>query len=104
MCGRLIVPGHAPGLSEVQTQLEGRCVKSLVWPDWAPAAGSRSSQLRRPGHCVWLLRPEVIPYRLLLQPRAGLPELPAEPEPVLAPLLADPLAVDDAITALRPVR
>jgi hypothetical protein len=35
-------------------------------------------------------------------PRAGLPdELPAEPGPVLAPLLADPLAVDDVITALR---
>ena len=36
MYGRLIVPGHAPGLSESQTQLGGRCLKSLVWPDWGP--------------------------------------------------------------------
>ena len=45
---------------------------------------------------------EAIPYRLLLQPRPGLSdELPAEAGPVLAPLLEDSLAVDDAITALR---
>ena len=45
---------------------------------------------------------DAIPYRLLLQPRPGLAdELPPEAGPVLAPLLADPLAVDDAITALR---
>jgi Trypsin-like peptidase domain/Tetratricopeptide repeat len=45
---------------------------------------------------------DAIPYRLLLQPRPGLAdELPPEAGPVLAPLLADPLAVDDTITALR---
>ena len=46
--------------------------------------------------------PEAIPYRLLLQPRPGIPDqLSPETRPVLAPLLDDPLAVDDAITALR---
>jgi hypothetical protein len=46
--------------------------------------------------------PEAIPYRLLLQFRPEAAEqLPAEAGPVLAPLLRDPLAVDEAITALR---
>ncbi len=46
--------------------------------------------------------PDTIPYRLLLQPRPGIQEqLPPEAGPVLAPLLEDPLAVDDAIAALR---
>ena len=46
--------------------------------------------------------PDDIPLRLLLQLRPGFPcILPAETALVLAPLLADPLAVDDAIMALR---
>jgi hypothetical protein len=46
--------------------------------------------------------PDAIPYRLLLQPHPGMKEqLPPDAGPVLAPLLADPLAVDDAIAALR---
>ena len=46
--------------------------------------------------------PDTIPYRLLLQPRPGMQEqLPPEAGPVLAPLLEDPLAVDDAVAALR---
>ena len=44
---------------------------------------------------------EAIPYRLLLQSVSGRPELPAEEAAVLAPLLTDPLAADDAIVALR---
>ena len=44
--------------------------------------------------------PDDIPLRLLLQPRPGL-TLPSETVPTLEPLLIDPLAVDEAITALR---
>jgi hypothetical protein len=46
--------------------------------------------------------PDAIPYRLLLQPSPGTAEqVPPEAGQALAPLLEDPLAVDDAITALR---
>jgi hypothetical protein len=46
--------------------------------------------------------PEAIPLRLLLQPRPGLAERPGDQVvSVLAPLLEDPLAVSDAIGALR---
>jgi hypothetical protein len=46
--------------------------------------------------------PEAIPLRLLLQPRPGLAgRLGDEVAPALVPLLEDPLAAGDAITALR---
>ena len=46
--------------------------------------------------------PEAVPLRLLLQPRPGLAgQLGQEVAPVLVPLLEDPLAVADAIAALR---
>jgi hypothetical protein len=51
MCGRLIMPGHASGLSEVQTQLEGRCVKSLVWPALACPQGGAPAGLPAPRAC-----------------------------------------------------
>ena len=41
------------------------------------------------------------PYRLLLRPGTPLDELPADEGAALAQLLADPLATDDAIAALR---
>jgi hypothetical protein len=54
---------------------------------------------------LWLLAccaPDAVPYRLLLERRPGLLEqLPSEAKLVLAQLLEDPLAVDDAIVALR---
>ena len=46
--------------------------------------------------------PEAVPVRLLLQPRPGLAgQLAPEVGPVLVPLLADELAADDAVAALR---
>jgi hypothetical protein len=46
--------------------------------------------------------PETIPLHLLLQPRPGLAEsLGPQVAPLLLPLLQDPLAADDAVTALR---
>ena len=46
--------------------------------------------------------PEEIPLRLLLQPRIGLADrLGDQVVPLLAPLLEDPLAVGDAVGALR---
>jgi hypothetical protein len=46
--------------------------------------------------------PDVVPLHLLLSPRPGLAgSLPAEVAPMLAPLLEDSLAADDAIAALR---
>jgi len=46
--------------------------------------------------------PDAIPYRLLLQPHPGLLDLLSpEAGPVVAHLLDDPLAVDDAVVALR---
>jgi tetratricopeptide (TPR) repeat protein len=46
--------------------------------------------------------PDAIPYRLLLPPRPGLLDLLSpEAGPVVAPLLDGPLAVDDAVAALR---
>jgi Domain of unknown function (DUF4062)/Tetratricopeptide repeat len=45
--------------------------------------------------------PDAVPYRILLQPAALPPALPPGPAAGLAPLLADDLAVGDAIAALR---
>jgi hypothetical protein len=46
--------------------------------------------------------PDAVPLGLLLQPRPGLAgSFGAEVEPLLEPLLADPLALDDAVTVLR---
>ena len=65
------------------------------------------AQLQRHAPTAGLLRllaccaPDSIPYRLLMQPRPRLLEQLPEAEPVLGPLLTDPLAVDDAIAALR---
>ena len=46
--------------------------------------------------------PDAVPLRLLLQPRPALSgAFGPEVAPLLEPLLADPLAVDDAVTVLR---
>jgi len=65
-------------------------------------------QLEKSPRAVGLLRllaccaPEAIPLSLLLQPRPGLADaFGPVVAPVLAPLLEDPLAADDAVAALR---
>ena len=46
--------------------------------------------------------PEAVPLDLLLQPRPGLQEtFGSQVRPMLVPLMEDPLAADDAVTALR---
>jgi hypothetical protein len=75
-----------------------------VTTTWALALGRLESDfgaaalLRLVAFCA----PEAIPLRLLLQPRPGLEErLGPQVAPVLTPLLADPLAINDAVVALR---
>jgi tetratricopeptide repeat protein len=75
-----------------------------VTTTWALALGRLESDfgaaalLRLVAFCA----PEAIPLRLLLQPRPGLEErLGPQVAPVLTPLLADPLAVNHAVVALR---
>ena len=82
------LPGHGP----------------TVTTTWALAFGQLESDfgaaalLRLVAFCA----PEAIPLRLLLQPRPGLAErLGPQVAPVLTPLLADKLAVRDAVAALR---
>jgi hypothetical protein len=70
----------------------------LAFEDLQHAAPGAAGLLRLLAFCA----PEAIPLRLLLQPRPGLTEpLGEEMVPVLAPLLEDRLAADDAIGALR---
>ena len=65
-----------------------------LWQDEPGAVGL----LRLVAFCA----PEAVPLRLLLQPRPGLAEqLASDVASVLAPLLENPLAVGDAIGALR---
>jgi hypothetical protein len=71
---------------------------SLAFDQIGRSAPEATGLLRLLACCA----PDDIPLRFLLQPRPGFPGiLPAETAQVLAPLLADPLAVDDAIMALR---
>jgi hypothetical protein len=70
----------------------------LAFTDLQQAAPSAAGLLRLLAFCA----PEAIPLHLLLKPRAGLSGwLGDEAGPVLAPLLEDPLAAGDAISALR---
>ena len=70
----------------------------LAFEDLQHAAPGAVGLLRLLASCA----PEVIPLRLLLQPRPGLAgRLGQEVAPVLGPLLEDPLAAGDAIAALR---
>ena len=70
----------------------------LAFEDVQQAAPGAAGLLRLLAFCA----PEAIPLRLLLQPRPGLAgRLGQEVAPVLAPLLEDELAADDAIAALR---
>ncbi len=70
----------------------------LAFEDLAQAAPGAAGLLRLLAFCA----PEAIPLRLLLQPRPGLAgQFGEEVEPVLVPLLEDPLAARDAIAALR---
>jgi hypothetical protein len=70
----------------------------LAFEDVQQSAPEAAGLLRLLAFCA----PEAIPLRLLLQPRPDLAaRLGAEAEPVLTPLLEDPLARGDAIAALR---
>ena len=70
----------------------------LAFEDVQQSAPEAAGLLRLLAFCA----PEAIPLRLLLQPRPDLAaRLGAEVEPVLTPLLEDPLAPGDAIAALR---
>jgi hypothetical protein len=69
----------------------------LAFEDVQHAASGVAGLLRLLAFCA----PEAIPLRLLLYPRPGPAQFGAEVAPVLEPLLEDPLAVDDAIAALR---
>jgi hypothetical protein len=75
-----------------------------VTTTWALAFGQLESDFEAAAllRLVAFCAPEAIPLRLLLQPRPGLEErLGPQVAPVLTPLLADPLAVSDAVAALR---
>jgi len=70
----------------------------LAFEDVQRAAPGAAGLLRLLAFCA----PETVPLRLLLQPRPGLAgRLGEKVASVLAPLLEDPLAASDAITALR---
>jgi hypothetical protein len=70
----------------------------LAFEDLRRAAPGATGLLRLLAFCA----PGAIPLRLLLQPRPGLAgRLGQEVSAVLAPLLEDELAADDAIAALR---
>ena len=70
----------------------------LAFEDLQQAAPGVAGLLRLLAFCA----PEVIPLRLLLQPRPDLAgRLGEQVAPVLAPLLEDALAAGDAIAALR---
>jgi Tetratricopeptide repeat len=70
----------------------------LAFENVQHAAPGAAGLLRLLAFCA----PEVIPLRLLLQPRAGRAgRLGEQVAPVLTPLLEDPLAAGDAIAALR---
>jgi hypothetical protein len=70
----------------------------LAFEDVQNTASGVAGLLRLLAFCA----PEAIPLRLLLHPRPALaPQFGAEVASVLEPLLEDPLAVDDAIAALR---
>jgi len=70
----------------------------LAFEDMQQAAPGAAGLLRLLAFCA----PEAIPLRLLFQPRPDLAAwLGAEVEPVLTPLLEDPLAPGDAIAPLR---
>ena len=70
----------------------------LAFEDVQQAAPGAAGLLRLLAFCA----PEVVPLRLLLQPRPALAgQLAPEVAPVLAPLLEDELAAGDAIAALR---
>ena len=70
----------------------------LAFTDVQQAAPGADGLLRLLAFCA----PELIPLRLLLQPRPGLGDkLGPEVAPVLLPLLNDQLAAGDAVAALR---
>ena len=70
----------------------------LAFDDLDSATPQAVGLLRLLANCA----PEAIPLRMLLQPRPGLAsQFGEEVEPVLVPLLEDPLAAGDAIAALR---
>ena len=71
---------------------------ALAFGQLEEAAPGAAGLLRLLAFCA----PEAVPWRLLLQPRAGLAEqLDPEVAGVLAPLLDDELAAADAVVALR---
>jgi hypothetical protein len=69
----------------------------LAFEDLAQAAPGAAGLLRLLAFCA----PEAIPLRLLLQPRGLAGQFGEEVQPMLVPLLEDPLAAGDAIAALR---
>jgi hypothetical protein len=69
----------------------------LAFEDLAQAAPGAAGLLRLLAFCA----PEAIPLRLLLQPREVAGQFGEEVQPMLVPLLEDPLAAGDAIAALR---
>ena len=70
----------------------------LAFEDLQHSAPGAAGLLRLLAFCA----PEAVPLRLLLQPRPGLAgQLGEGVAPVVVPLLEDPLAVGDAIAALR---
>ena len=92
--GRTCWPAASPPGMARRWRPPGRW-RSAGWSSPRPAA---VGLLRLLAFCA----PEAIPLRLLLQPRPGLAgRFGGEVAPVLAPLLEDPLAAEDAIAALR---
>ena len=90
---RLLARGEATGYSKTVAS-----TWALAFDRLQHTAPGAIGLLRLLAFCA----PEAIPLRLLLQPRTGLAgRLGEEVTPVLAPLLQDALAADDAIRALR---
>jgi hypothetical protein len=71
---------------------------ALAFQRLEQSAPSAAGLLRMLAFCA----PEAIPVRILMQPRPGLAQqLGPQVAPLLLPLLDDPLAVNDAVAALR---
>ena len=90
---------------EMLSRGEATGYDSTVAATWSLAFGQLDQSAPGAAGLLRLLAccaPEAIPLRLLLQSRSGLADrLRDEVAPLLVPLLEDPLAVSDAIAALR---